>query len=88
MKNVHCIVNKVHCIVYNVHCSVHIVHCTMNTRIAQTPTFTKLLTADLTTCTGLPRSGIALPSSASSWRITSLDTWGEEGRCEDRGDEM
>ena len=37
-------------------------------------TLTRLSTASLTTCIGRARSGIALPSSASSWRITSLDT--------------
>jgi len=38
-------------------------------------TFTRLVTAMLTACTGLPRSGIAFPSSASSCKITSLDTY-------------
>jgi len=35
----------------------------------------RLSTANLTAWTGRARSGIALPSSASSWRMTSFDTW-------------
>lgn len=37
-------------------------------------TFIRLSTASLTTCTGLAKSGIAFPSSASSCKMTSLDT--------------
>ena len=38
-------------------------------------TFMRLSTASLTAWTGRARSGMAFPSSASSWRITSLETW-------------
>ena len=38
-------------------------------------TLTRLSTASLTACTGRAKSGIAFPSSASSWRITSFDTY-------------
>ena len=38
-------------------------------------TLTRLATAMLTACTGRDRSGIAFPSSASSWRITNRETW-------------
>lgn len=43
--------------------------------LCEEPTLTKLSTASLTVCTGRARSGMAFPSSASSWRITSRDTY-------------
>lgn len=38
-------------------------------------TFTRLVTAILTACTGRPKSGIAFPSSASSCKMTSRETY-------------
>lgn len=38
-------------------------------------TLTRFWTAVPTACTGMAKSGIALPSSASSWRITNVETW-------------
>jgi len=43
--------------------------------IMQLCTLMRLSTASLTAWTGRARSGIAFPSSASSWRMTSFDTW-------------
>uniref|UniRef100_A0A182QPQ9 Uncharacterized protein n=1 Tax=Anopheles farauti TaxID=69004 RepID=A0A182QPQ9_9DIPT len=39
------------------------------------PTRTRFVTASETACTGRSRSGIALPSSASSWSITNRETY-------------